>query len=312
MQYTRFRRYAWIVIFYNIGVILWGAIVRATGSGAGCGNHWPTCNGDIIPQPEAIETMIEFAHRLTSGFSGILVIILLIWAFKLYPPHRFVRINAILSFLFILIEGGLGALLVRLELVADNTSASRAVVIGLHLINTLVLLLFLTLVAWGASKQAEEIHKRISTKHIFLMTVSLILTALLSAFGAVTALGDTLFPAESLMAGFKADLDSTAHFMIQLRVIHPILALLTAFYLFYLGAYIRRKFTQSNVQKLWRNIFFIILLQLSIGFINVIFLAPIWVQLIHLALADILWIALVVVFAEMWITNPSTLEIKAD
>src|SRR5690349_12155862 len=141
---SRFTKYAWVVVAFLVLVILWGAIVRATGSGAGCGNHWPTCNGEIIPAPETIERMIEFGHRVTSGLSGFLVLGLLIWAFRSnFPENKvFIRWMAVLTFVFIIIEGGLGAALVRFELVAENASSTRAIVIALHLGNTLILLAF--------------------------------------------------------------------------------------------------------------------------------------------------------------------------
>ena len=56
-------RFAWFTVFYNVLVILWGALVRASGSGAGCGNHWPLCNGQVIPVSPGWHTVIEFTHR---------------------------------------------------------------------------------------------------------------------------------------------------------------------------------------------------------------------------------------------------------
>ncbi len=53
MSQAWFSRYAWGVLLWNVLVALWGAYVRATGSGAGCGSHWPTCNGEILPRAPA-------------------------------------------------------------------------------------------------------------------------------------------------------------------------------------------------------------------------------------------------------------------
>src|SRR5262249_24948503 len=72
-------RFAWLLVVYNIAVILWGAYVRATGSGAGCGSHWPLCNGEIVPRAAQAQTLIEFTHRITSGISLLLVAILAVW-----------------------------------------------------------------------------------------------------------------------------------------------------------------------------------------------------------------------------------------
>src|SRR5437764_4034200 len=75
-------RYAWVVVAYNILVILWGALVRATGSGAGCGNHWPLCNGQVIPLSPRIDTVIEFTHRMMTGGASFIVLGLLVWTFR--------------------------------------------------------------------------------------------------------------------------------------------------------------------------------------------------------------------------------------
>src|ERR1044071_4013704 len=119
---ARFARYAWGVLAYNVAVVLWGAYVRATGSGAGCGNHWPLCNGEVTPHSPAIATLIEFTHRATSGISLALVGLLVVWAFRAYPRRHRVRLGAALSLVFLLTEALIGAALVLLEHVAKNTS----------------------------------------------------------------------------------------------------------------------------------------------------------------------------------------------
>jgi cytochrome c oxidase assembly protein subunit 15 len=294
---SRFTKYAWFLVLYNMFVIAWGAVVRATGSGAGCGNHWPQCNGEILPSLHQLETVIEFVHRLTSGLDGILVIVLVIWAFRLQPIQVFVRRMAVMSFIFIIIEGGLGAALVRFELVGDNSSWARAVMIGLHLLNTLILLAFLTLTAWGAGQQKTYIQITAQTRLFALFIVGMVLFAILSAAGAITALGDTLFPSESLIEGMQQDLSPTAHFLIRLRVWHPIIAVVTSIYLFSLGWYVQRTASEHLATRInW--LFMVISLQIGVGFVNVALLAPLWMQVVHLLLADTLWILLLLVTAE--------------
>jgi heme A synthase len=144
MQLTRFAKYAWGVLAYNILVILWGAYVRATGSGAGCGSHWPLCNGEVIPRAEQVETLIEFAHRLTSGLSLLLVVGLLVWAFRSYPKGHLVRLGAGLSMFFIITEALVGAGLVLFEWVAQDVSSGRVISMAVHLVNTFLLLASLT------------------------------------------------------------------------------------------------------------------------------------------------------------------------
>ena len=80
-----FAAYAWAVLGFNLLVILWGAFVRATGSGAGCGSHWPLCNGEVLPRAPALATLIEFSHRLTSGVALLLVIGLVVGAWRGFP-----------------------------------------------------------------------------------------------------------------------------------------------------------------------------------------------------------------------------------
>jgi heme A synthase len=95
-------------------VILWGAFVRATGSGAGCGSHWPLCNGELVPRAPQVETVIEFIHRATSGLAFLLVLGLFVLAWRVYPKGDLVRRAAALSFLFIVTEALVGAGLVLL------------------------------------------------------------------------------------------------------------------------------------------------------------------------------------------------------
>ncbi|MGB7341199.1 MAG: COX15/CtaA family protein [Phototrophicaceae bacterium] len=311
---SRFAKYAWFVSAYTILVILWGAVVRATGSGAGCGNHWPACNGEILHRPEQIETLIELSHRLTSAFAGVLVIILLIWAFRAVFAYNqtFIRRMAIMTFVFILIEGALGAALVRFELVADNASVARAVVIGLHLVNTLILLGFSTLTAWGATHQHRAMHFEGFSRQGRLMLIGIIGFILLSAIGAVTALGDTLFPVESLIEGIRQDLDPTANFLIQLRIWHPIFAIVVSAFLFYTGYQILGDDSLGKNRQITRFVnllFAVITLQVVGGFINVLLLAPIWMQIVHLLLADLMWMLIIVLSAEVWI-QPQTAKQK--
>src|SRR3712207_2335832 len=147
----RFSHYAWGLLVYNLAVILWGAYVRATGSGAGCGSHWPLCNGDVIPRSPVEETVIEFVHRITSGLALVMVIWLVAWSRRLFPRDHRVRVAALCSLIFIVIEALIGAALVRFELVGNNASVTRAVVLALHLMNTFYLLGTLALTAWWAS-----------------------------------------------------------------------------------------------------------------------------------------------------------------
>lgn len=296
---TGFIRYAWLVLAFMVLVILWGAVVRATGSGAGCGNHWPACNGEIIPRADRIETLIEFSHRLTSGFSGLLTIVLFVWAFRLKPARKFVRAMAMMSLVFVLFEGGIGAMLVRLELVEDNVSTLRAIAIGLHLVNTLILLGWLALTAWGAS-QTKPIRFVASMQTRILVFVGLLGFASMSAIGAITALGDTLLQSGVIGEGT----DYASHILISLRAWHPILAVGVSLYLFVLGYLFLRQYDSSPVTSQTQAMLMLVSVQIGIGILNIALKAPVWMQVVHLLVADTLWILLVMLSANLMITQP--------
>ncbi len=292
----KYTRYSWFVVFYNVFVIMWGAVVRATGSGAGCGNHWPKCNGVIIPPPEAIETVIEFSHRITSALSGLFVLILVIGAFRLYAKKSPVRRWAAVSGVFLLLEAWIGMLLVKRDLVAYNMSVERAWVVAWHLINTFLLVGSLVITAWYSEHEGQKIrftNKRFSV----LLLVGILLVLVFNAAGAVTALGDTLFPAESLREGLRQDMDPASNFLVQLRVIHPLLAILTSYYIYRVGGYIQSKSDDEKIKVWIRRLNIVILVQIGLGFVNLFLLAPIVLQITHLFLAQTFWICYVLVLA---------------
>ena len=289
---NRFYYYSWAVLVYTIWVIMWGAYVRATGSGAGCGAHWPTCNGQVIPRPEQIETWIELSHRITSAMLGFLSIGQVVWAFRLYPVAHRVRKAAVASLGLTIFEGLLGAGLVLFELVAGDTSTARAIVVGFHLVNTMILVGAFTLTVWWAGGGAPLRLGGANTHVRNLLGAGLIAMLILSAFGAITALGDTLFPPESLAEGLAQKFDPEAHFAVRLRLWHPLLAILTSVYLLALMRTIDG--LRDTAPKRWwaTAVAIIIFAQVIGGFINVLLLAPIWMQMVHLMASNALWISL--------------------
>ncbi|CUS05019.2 Protoheme IX farnesyltransferase [Candidatus Promineifilum breve] len=316
---TNFTRYAWFVLGFMILVILWGAFVRATGSGAGCGSHWPLCNGVVVPRAPRIETLIEFTHRITSGFSGILVLVMLGWAFRLYPKGHIVRRAAAFSTLFVITEGLVGAGLVLFEWVADNESVARAISMAVHLVNTNLLLAAITLTAWwaGADAGAGEatgakdqppanyvLKWRGQGRTGWLLGGALGLLLLLGVSGAITALGDTLFPSGTLREGIAADFLPTAHFLVRLRVYHPILAVLTGVYLWFAGPAIAAARPGIGALTFSRAIRVLVVVQLLAGVVNILLNVPVWMQLIHLLLADLMWIT-VVLLAAVALSQPA-------
>ncbi len=299
---TRFAKYAWFTLFFNVLVILWGALVRATGSGAGCGRHWPDCQGAWVPLSPTLETLIEFTHRATSGLALVLVLVLVVWAVRAFPRGAPVRAGAWASLAFIVVEALVGAGLVLFELVAENSSAARAVVIALHLANTLLLLGALALTAWwaggGAALRPRE-HGKLSGA--WGLGASLLLG--LGATGAVTALGDTLFPAGSLAEGLRQDVSPTAHFLVTLRVWHPLLAVASGAFLLPAARWMGQ--TQPSARRPARWVMGLFALQLGLGALNLALLAPLPLQLVHLLVADGLWIAYVLLGAAALAARPA-------
>ena len=293
----RSATFAWILVVYTVLVILWGAFVRASGSGAGCGAHWPTCQGDVIHRPQSIETMIELTHRLMSGVFGILVLGLLVWAFRAFPKGHLVRKTAVLTLFFTITESLLGAGLVLFELVAYNVSVARAFAAALHLVNTFLLLGFVTLTAWwGSGNPGIKLKQGRLT---WLLGIGLVAVMFLSAAGAITALGDTIFPSDTLLEGIQQDVDPAAHFLVRLRVWHPVLAIMSSVYLLYLAGYVMAERPFPIVRQ-WGHITrVIVVVQVLGGALNVILLAPVWMQMVHLLLADSLWISLTILSASV-------------
>ncbi len=289
-----FARYAWAVLAYNVGVILWGAYVRATGSGAGCGNHWPLCNGTVTPHSPSVQTLIEFTHRATSGLDLVLVALLVVWAFRAFPRRHPARLGAALSGVFLVTEALLGAALVLLEHTARNASANRAYSLSTHLINTLTLLACLTLTAWwGTGKPAIDARGR----GVWSTTIALGSFLLVGVSGAIAALGDTLFPAGSLAAGLAQDFDSAANIFVRLRIWHPLLAgAVAAWLVVYVVVSAGRR---PDMRRWVRAVLGLAGLQLLAGGLNWVLLAPVWMQIAHLLLADLLWIALVLFAATL-------------
>jgi heme A synthase len=284
-----FQRYTWGTLGFNLLVILWGAYVRATGSGAGCGRHWPSCNGEIFPRNAQIETIVEFTHRLTSGVALLLVFGLWLLALRQFPRKHQGRTIAGLAFIFIVIEALLGAGLVLFQLVAENDSVARAVMIAIHQANTFFLLGALTLTAWFAGGGRPIRLNRYPGRTI-LIGLSFSGIFLLAMTGAVTALGDTLFPAGSLAEGIQQDLSPTAHFLFRLRIYHPLAALGMGLFLLVTALILVIQRPESAVKKQAAILMGIFFIQIMAGAVNLILLAPVTMQLIHLFLADLVLI----------------------
>ena len=290
-----FSRYAWIYLIYNFYVVLGGAYVRATGSGAGCGAHWPLCKGTIVPNFSLIHTLIEFTHRASSGIVSIGAILLLVWAFICTATGNPIRKSALLSFLFIVIEALLGAVLVLFALVENNSSNFRAIMMALHLVATFMLLASITLTAaWSSNFPIMKItpHKKYLLQ-IFSVIIGLLIVG---ASGAITALGDTLFHPSYVGEGLISDIEYKSHILKSIRIYHPVLAIVISIYCV-ITCWKITTANSSNIQRrLCQMITIIVTLQILLGFMNIALLAPVWMQIIHLFTADLLWVTAIIFF----------------
>ncbi len=306
----RFARYAWATLGFNLLVILWGALVRATGSGAGCGRHWPLCNGEVLPRDPATPTLIELTHRLTSGVALLLVFGLFFWSRRAFPEGHRARRAATWSLVFIIVEALVGAGLVLFELVAGNDSLARAGYLAVHLLNTFLLVGALGLTAWwGGSAPATPLDWR-GRSPGWLLT-GLLALLVVGMTGAVAALGDTLFPAGSLREGFRADFSPTAHLLIRLRALHPLFAVLTGLYLSVVVWVVGRERPDALEGRWARLVPGLVMTQLAVGLVNLLLLAPVTLQLLHLLVADLLWLALVLFGASaLAVPVPSAARVR--
>jgi heme A synthase len=288
----RLARFAWGLLAYEILVVAWGAYVRATGSGAGCGRHWPMCNGEFLPRAPRVETLVELSHRVSSGGALVGTLVLFVWALRTYPSGHRVRRAAGVTVSLMVVEALIGAMLVLFELVAHDASMKRALSISLHLVNTFLLVASTAVTAWWASGGSGV---RLRGQRAMVTLFGLLLGAMVfvGASGAITALGDTLFPASSLSAGLAQDFSTTAHLFVRLRAIHPLLASLTAAAIVVAMGFVRSVRPTPAVRTISRIASALAVTQVAAGLLDVLARAPVAIQLVHLVVADLVWTSLV-------------------
>lgn len=289
-------KWAWGLLFYTLAVIVWGAFVRASNSGDGCGAHWPLCNGVVIPGDVEHKTWVEFAHRASSGLLGFLIFGLVVAVYRSQPRQSLARKAAFWTMFFTITEALVGMVLVMKGLVADNDSIHRAIWMSVHLVNTFLLLASMTLLAWSVSG-GTPLRLRGQGSVGWALGIGLFGLLFLGVSGAVTALGDTLFPSKSLIEGIKQDFSPTAHFLIRLRLFHPMIAISVGLYLVLAASLVSQLRPSPAVKKAAGWVVTLFCAQMLVGLVNLGLKAPIPMQLIHLLVADLLWIALVLASA---------------
>ncbi|MFN7171396.1 MAG: heme o synthase [Fimbriimonadaceae bacterium] len=288
---SSYLKYVWVCLLYTILVILWGAVVRATGAGDGCGAHWPLCNGEVIPTTSEAKTWFEFGHRITSGVVLPLLIGLAIWTYRIFPKGHQARLASIIAIIFTLTEAFIGMGLVKLELTGENDSVQRAYALAMHLLNTFILLSALVMVLHFALRGAQ-IRLRNQGPLLWALGMCLVGVLFLGMSGAVTALGDTLFPGRSIRESLEQALTPTNHVFIQLRIYHPLIATSIGVLLVLAVGWVGNRMQSKHLRWLGGWVIAMYAAGMLSGVVNIFLKAPVWMQVVHLALADALWIAL--------------------
>jgi cytochrome c oxidase assembly protein subunit 15 len=290
------RRYAWAVLVYFVPVILWGAVVRATSSGNGCGEHWPLCNGTWLLHAPAVARMIEFAHRVSSGLCGPAAIALALWAWLGTPRGHLARWTAAATAILTMNEAVIGALIVIWGKTAQDRSPARAFLLTTHMANTLLLLGALALTAHLLSRRCGGLASEVRWVHPARHLLGLAAVLLVACTGSTAALGDTLFPAASLASALSSDFSATSNWIIRYRWTHPAVAAAAVAYILWL---LYAPGQDRPAGRARRAIPWLLALQCALGVLDVLLLAPVWLQVLHLLGADLVWIALVLASARM-------------
>ncbi len=293
------RRFAWAILVYFVAVILWGTLVRATSSGAGCGDHWPLCNGTVLQHSPRMDTIIEFTHRITSGISFFSAVGLMVWTFAGTVRGHLARAASVATVSFTLLEAILGALLVKLGLTAQSQSPLRAPYLALHLTNTLLLLAALTLTAHFLSRNRGYLRTDIRLVSTFGAIVGIFVVLVVGVTGSLAALGDTLFPASSLGAALTQDFAAGSGWLVRWRWTHPTIAFLASIFLIWLLVRAAQRTAHWDNRALSVVVLLLLASQYVLGVLDVFLLAPVWLQVAHLLGADALWVALVVLTARL-------------
>lgn len=292
---SKIRIWVSFLLFYTIVVILWGAWVRISHSGDGCGDTWPLCNGQVIPEAARGKTWVEYGHRFTSGLYGIFVIFLFVWVSKLKSKWRLNSVYrwSFWTLVFMISEAALGAKLVLFKLVSTDQSVWRLVVMSLHQLNSFLLVAFTVrfLAATFESSYYERwvnVQSRSSSLFLFARPWFLVGFLVIAVTGAWAALSTTLFPSTSLLDGFAKDMASESHLVLRIRGFHPVFGLLVGGSLC-LGLYRLSSQVNEFLARIALVASGLIAGGIVIGILTLFMLSPVPLKLLHLLMAHLLW-----------------------
>jgi heme A synthase len=278
---------SWAIIAYTVLIIGWGAWVRISGSGDGCGDHWPLCNGEAIPSTTNVKTWIEVSHRYSTALFGVLVLAQLFFIRRLTPKLNPARYWIVWTLFFTATEALIGRLLVKQGLVHESQEVSRMIVMPLHLLNTSLLLFSQVMtaesIAWGGHKAIA-----LTSRQRRWIVLGLALGGLLLTTGAIAALGSHLMPATSLQEGLQHDLQSGAHPAVRLRLLHPILGLLIPVSVWLVCSYYAARAATPRLSRMYQRFGLSVLVMMVLGILTLTLLAPTWLKLLHLTFANVL------------------------
>ena len=277
----------WALLAYTVVVILWGAFVRASGSGAGCGSHWPLCNGSFLPSSPSFETIVEFTHRFTSGLLGVFILALVAACFRYQMRGHPARKASLVALFFVVTESLVGAGLVKFEWVTGNDSEARVFVMAFHLVNTFLLVASIVMTGWYA-EGGRTLVLLSRPLRLLVFVVASVGLLLVGASGAVTALGDTLIH----QAGIQPETSPVVAELVATRFYHPTLSGVVCVVIFFIARSVKRQDSVYNF-SLGRLLLILYALQLGIGALNVFLRAPVWIQLVHLGVSNVIWIVFV-------------------
>jgi len=299
-------KFAWFVVAWNVVVILWGVFLRASKSGDGCGQHWLTCQGEVIPSAPELKTIIEYSHRITSFLAFVSVVVLVVWVFRRFEKGSSTRWMAVGSFVFILTEALVGAGLVLTGNTAETLTPTRPFWMAGHLLNTFILLAFLTLTARAASG-SRALTWNVDRKYLAAIIIGILAIFVVGMSGSVAALSSMIFPSGTLAEGVAKDFSPTSNVLLRLRLLHPITAILTSVFLIFLTGWLAKESGKAAGVVRWSNVLsLLVLAQIAFGSLTLFMLAPIVMQLGHLFLADAIWIAYVLLAADFLSSGSAT------
>ncbi|HEY0867324.1 MAG TPA: heme o synthase [Fimbriimonas sp.] len=287
----RLAKYAWLVLLYNLAAVAWGVFVRAGRFGDGCGSHWPLCDGNSEPLKGDIARTVEMSHRVSTGLVGPLVLAMLVWTFRVFPKGHFLRKASVAAMGFTLLEGLVGAALVKFGWVVNDDSPHRAAVMSFHVVSTFLLLGSIAAVAFGARMPNPPRLKGQGTVGWILGggAAGLIL---LGVSGAISALGHQLNPVDNVL---QAAMDPMTFWMVRLQPFHPLIATAVGLYILLTAGLVTHLRPDPAVRRAVNWMIGLYGLQFGLGLLNIWLKAPIAMQMIHLVMADLNWLTLVVV-----------------